>query len=1198
MKMEYGYKYKYESVLETVLGYDKLFDEALVNQTFTYTNAWEDMNIYKDFLALVKADKETINNQNPSSLVKSSKGLGESLPLISLNGGKCDFGNSPIVIFRKLTDDFIFHSYNQIIRLFGTYSDKDKDMFVSYPKINNLMEFVDENDRNFNQQKNISILETAEYRFDFLKNLYSNEELKSFKYINNLHISAESSFFNNQKSSYLGDDARFFNKAYNFKESDNLVPFVIPQNFSTLEDVGPILKIPTSIKKIDYISVYKLPKEILDKLELTWVSIPKNIPIPEFIGLTKHFNISTLINVPIKAPDKNISPSDILGMTTTIASFSIANDGCVIYKALTKDIFYLDAYGFDKKTKNTTIASFGTLTKGDMSVFFTDNSVVDKAGINVFTFKTQDVSKPGVDVLFNSNIIVGRYGNNISFNKNNTVENNAKGINIIKILNLDNSNKTMDIYGDVYPIDKSDTKDMYALNYERIYMTKNSKSMNYQSSIVSMYKQRIRDVDTKDTTTWLGEELKYRPIHILETNNLLYKDNTYKMWTNDQLVIDVSNRDLSANTFVRINRIASYGSVLKADQVVLSPSRKAIHDMYEELVEIHREVPLVDIQRVINLASRTDALLLLQDKAILINKLSKGIATDEDFLTVIKSDKSVLLSMLGLWTNKISKDFGSNDEMTFATKSNKSMDANDIELKVTKNSKGLREEENPRIIGKVVKQLKDVGVDSTFFAGSREPKDLGETMENINIGPSIINIDSNEFKMEAFSNSIHQIMDANQSLLKYLSSITDVKTIEDTFSNLSNRINMESDKEGIEWFVPIKQFGTNQTQEIGASIIKALSTMPFLEELVNDPIGRDVVMFEMPEKCTVDDEFIHFKTQGLDELLLPSEDFDYSVFKDSIFDYATGLPIDPVKKINDTTFIAKYPVDHAIGFGGEIGRKYVNVNVYNLKFLLEIFYVTWQRRIFEFGVMDLRSGIQKMMKYMAMYIEYRIPPNIQEESWRCYELIRWYAEATIMYNSTYQITFKYKSWESALYTGIISCPHTLTDVIINSGYVLENTANHAEIELQQEVKKEGFIQFDARILDGRMDVYINTIKVTSFTTGQRVTLPIIKGTLDVKIVFDGEYMRVGNIVIDNCEFDDIVTEYHMEVGKANLGLDLITKRICSFFEVTNENFDTMKEGIQGSLSLRDLSNRLVGYFDDHHKNKTKGKRLTIKKGML
>lgn len=114
----------------------------------------------------------------------------------------------------------------------------------------------------------------------------------------------------------------------------------------------------------------------------------------------------------------------------------------------------------------------------------------------------------------------------------------------------------------------------------------------------------------------------------------------------------------------------------------------------------------------------------------------------------------------------------------------------------------------------------------------------------------------------------------------------------------------------------------------------------------------------------------------------------------------------------------------------------------------------------------------------------------------------------------------------------------------------------------------------------------------------RVILPIQKGSFNLRLEFVGDSLKVGNIIIDNCEFDDIVTEYAFEPGKANLGIDIISKRIATYYMITDANFDSMKEALGGVLSLKDLTNKLIDYYNEHHMNKQKGKRLTIKKGMI
>lgn len=646
-------------------------------------------------------------------------------------------------------------------------------------------------------------------------------------------------------------------------------------------------------------------------------------------------------------------------------------------------------------------------------------------------------------------------------------------------------------------------------------------------------------------------------------------------------------------------------------EINLASMRKRVIQLYDKILDIQKYHDCNFFEQLRVHMDNTERLFSIAEKVEFLRNVERDIATHEDLVKLITTNRDIMLAMLGLDLNKTNiRDMDFNDDIIpFIKDDNKEFDLHDSLIGFDKDLKTFEKHSDWH---RLDKGGKDFGTTKCIEISKGNNKSIKTGEELIPIDKELKNSDTLEQltvnnspkpirfeELKTIQSVMRDIGETRADIISSLEVSKDIRTnekiinlcksLETLFVTSNNSIDK---KEAV--------IGTNDEQigKLGFTILKNIYEMPYMEDLVKDPIARDIITMEAPKGVTVDDGFIHDFARGVDELLLPSEDFDYSQFKKDIFDYETGKPIDPVKKIDDTTFIARYPVDHPISTGEDIGRKYLELDVYTLKHLIEVFYITWQNRIFEFGTMDLKTGIEKMLKYMEIYIEYRMPVNLQEKAWRCYQLFRWYGEATIIKNSTYKVTFKYKPWKSNLYTGTISCPHNLENVIINTGYVLENTANNAVVELQQEVKREGFIQCDIRLLSGEVNIFINDIKVKTLDRSLRVELPIEEGPLKVRFEFKGDMFKLGNIIIDNCEFDDIVTEYNFEPGKANLGADLITKRICNYFMVTEENFDSIKEGIQGALSLRDLSNRLLEYYEDHHKGKDKGKRLTVKRGML
>jgi hypothetical protein len=570
---------------------------------------------------------------------------------------------------------------------------------------------------------------------------------------------------------------------------------------------------------------------------------------------------------------------------------------------------------------------------------------------------------------------------------------------------------------------------------------------------------------------------------------------------------------------------------------------------------------------------------ILEKQFNTINKIKtfnikeKNISEEKKFLNFLISDKDILLSILGIDIINSRKVTNIDDYIQTLYNAPENCFSDDLRLFVNKNLNNVFNNDKTAI----TKNVKE----SFTYESSLDIKKKNKNYEDFNNCIKVTKNNKNTKISEEEALFVFKTINQINEILREIVCETK-KIIDRDYSNLFmfNPNNLTKEK----------------FEKMLYKILPEIDKMSYLQELVNDPQGKDIILFDISSQ-TIDDEFLEQKGKGLDELILPHEDFKYNSLKEELFDYEKGEPINPVKKINDTTFIAKLPVNHPIGFGSELGREYVDINVNILKMLLDVFYMTWQNKIFEYGVMDVKDGINKLLKYLEIFIEYRLPKSMHKEAYRCFQMIRWYGEQTIIELSQYKIKFKYGPWKSNLHTKEINCDHELENVIINEGYVLQNIDTTGFVSLNLDVKEEGFITAALR-LKGNVSVYINNQRVKEYNKSSKINIPIEKGNLNLKIMFDAELFKLGNIIIDNCQFEDIVTTYEYSPGQANYGADKIMKRISAYYMVTKENFKEMENYLQGAISLRELSNKLISYYNLHHVNKQKGKRKIIKKGMM
>lgn len=373
-----------------------------------------------------------------------------------------------------------------------------------------------------------------------------------------------------------------------------------------------------------------------------------------------------------------------------------------------------------------------------------------------------------------------------------------------------------------------------------------------------------------------------------------------------------------------------------------------------------------------------------------------------------------------------------------------------------------------------------------------------------------------------------------------------------------------------------------------------------MERVMIDPLFKDIAVYDgiFNKMEQVDnDSIFDWENNSIDELLLPSKDYPYENLKQIIFDYEKGQPINPVKKIDDFTFIAKYPVNSPIQTE-LIGENYIDVDVKWLQYIIEVFYKSWQHNMFKYGSMDIQTAINTMLEYIRIYVEFNVPYTIQKQCERVYNLIRWYGESIMLKYSKYIIHVEYEDWKSNLHTGKLDCDNYIENLVITDKHILQNENDNAILEIRNYICIDTYINFNI-FLKGKADIYINNELVGELETGcsSKQVYNVKQGELSFKIVFKGEIIKIGNIVIDNAIVKNIYTEYKYDNGKGNFGINQVLESVKKYYELTSENIDDFAKAKDGIIGLNDLTNKLLEYMELHHKNKQKGKRKTINKGV-
>lgn len=385
-----------------------------------------------------------------------------------------------------------------------------------------------------------------------------------------------------------------------------------------------------------------------------------------------------------------------------------------------------------------------------------------------------------------------------------------------------------------------------------------------------------------------------------------------------------------------------------------------------------------------------------------------------------------------------------------------------------------------------------------------------------------------------------------------------------------------------------------------------------VEFLKQDKIAKNILMGEL-QGVVVDypyeDFFQKFPIGAVDELLLPQEDFDYSVYRDDLIDPATGAPRQIIQQLAPDRFVVKKPAKQPLRVHADLGRKYLEVDTSLMKHLLEVFFTLWQQNIFKFGAMNMRDAVERMLEYLKLYVDTQIPNHQIPQGDRIIQLFRWYGEASLFEVGQFELVVDYGPLKGNMHYGRCDIPHEFTNVVVDPVKFILGRENPSESAVAEFIIDNPVdTKFEASILSRNGDLTISL-------NGEPVEWEGYNGSLN-KFEIDleqpaGEPHRlkfqydivtaaesgffISNPIVHNYVYSDFEMEYLPKAGTGNRAMDFILKRSGILIDLYDNSDDALENVKNGNMAVAELVDRLVEYFNLHHTHKVKGKRLTIKK---
>lgn len=417
-----------------------------------------------------------------------------------------------------------------------------------------------------------------------------------------------------------------------------------------------------------------------------------------------------------------------------------------------------------------------------------------------------------------------------------------------------------------------------------------------------------------------------------------------------------------------------------------------------------------------------------------------------------------------------------------------------------------------------------------------------------------------------------------------------------------------------------------ETNQQGLFINKISKDMDILKQLnyihtmakesrIDEHIGEWAWAYEPPDP---------FNTNafGIDELLLPEVDTRYEDFEELIFNKTTMKPRNPIQVIDTNTWVAKLPVKHPLPERKNIGNVYTGVireNYFGIRtsimhqVYLE-FYTLWQSHIFEFAPMTMTQSLKKMLEYLYSYILDNYNDTQLPEALRVYHQIRWFGECAVLNNSQYIISIERDNLKSNLQTGGCSIPNNLNSqdtmyidstpgicaIRNNEAYI---GSDRAYVEFYLKTHANTTIRFDLINTIGSVNIYIDDTLVDTLSTskiGALYELNYTGETITVRIEKTRENnlnnkFYICNIIVANESYKDLSVEFDPTLKAGNAPMDEIAKKMIQYansFDDFTEAYEHIKKA---NLGVSVTMNQMNEYWEKHHQDKLKGKRLTIKK---
>lgn len=408
----------------------------------------------------------------------------------------------------------------------------------------------------------------------------------------------------------------------------------------------------------------------------------------------------------------------------------------------------------------------------------------------------------------------------------------------------------------------------------------------------------------------------------------------------------------------------------------------------------------------------------------------------------------------------------------------------------------------------------------------------------------------------------------------------------------------------------------NEHELVSKYDVRNSNIQPICTAEVDDSSGiftSDTVEIDTPTYLTAIEEsgdnfaytekisYALIKDDRTDEMQLPSSDFNYSTFAKSLLSDDGQVILKYIKKYDEQTGnpIVSLPIENPIKYFSDMAIHYVDLNVGMLTYIIEKAYNIWQHNIFTYSAMPSNAALNDILIKLndGLFIQYPSESD-QYQLKRAIRLFRWYAEMSILNNSDYMLKLNYKDLsvdyinkEFSLFEEVA----TVVNMHIDDSYVLTPIAQNepSEIYISFERSHETRLVFDVAVSGGSCEILINGA-VNSYTNEfVKVDERLKIGRNDVIVRFvpgSNPMFNIMKLSIKQYAITSYVVSYIGKIGETNPTVN----HLISMLSVCNDSIEDIQRTVANATPTAQTLNQLRVYFELHHADKIKGKRLTIK----